>query len=56
LVCGLHEETFDFAVLCEILIEIPNGAGEDAFWETVRNTDLKALADKLNRPPLNVVN
>jgi hypothetical protein len=55
LVCGLCEQTFDFGVLCEILKEIPNGAGEEAFWEAVKKTDLKALADKLNRSPLNVV-
>jgi hypothetical protein len=55
-VIGLNEKTFDYDMLCAVLREIPDGAGEEYFWQQVHQTNFDALADRLNREPLSVVN
>jgi hypothetical protein len=56
LVCGSHEMTFDFHLLCEILKEVPDGAGEEFFWRTVDRIGVNQLTKKLVSGPLSVVN
>lgn len=46
---GKCVEIFDYDMLCEVLKGIPDGAGEDCFWNQVRATDFNELANRLNQ-------
>jgi hypothetical protein len=55
LVCSLREMTFAFDVLCEILKEVPDRAGEEYFWRMVDKTNVDKPSDQLTRQSLSVV-
>lgn len=46
---GKRVESFPFELLHEVFKNIPDGAGEDAFWMAVDATDFDALYDRLAR-------
>ena len=46
---GKRVESFPFELLYKVFKNIPDGAGEDAFWMAVDATDFDALYDRLTR-------
>jgi len=52
LVSGFHSKRFDYDLLCAVLKQIPDGAGEEYFWGEVFETDFNKLADDYNRRQL----
>ena len=46
---GNRVESIPFELLYEVIKNIPDGAGEDAFWRAVDATDFDAFYDRLAR-------
>ena len=49
IVSGIQEKLFDYDLLCDVLAQIPDGAGEEFFWRRVNKTDFERLARNHNR-------